>query len=172
MEKWTSLKRGIDEWEGKRSEFVEIWEQSRWKGDKVVGVERVKTSMKRGRNETEFEDKKDWKDRKIHQNELKRGCLRTVLKETKSAWKWKNERKRFEVDEIGKDPRGKGCQFIVIDIWITNEDENERKNEWEKEKKKEREARFSRPSKTPEGREERLLEWREIGEWLWRLVVM
>ena len=33
-----------------------------------------------------------------------------------------------------------------------------------REKWNEREARFSRPSKTPEGREERLLELRKMGE--------
>ena len=36
--------------------------------------------------------------------------------------------------------------------------------EGRREKWNEREARLSRPSKTPEGRDERLLEEREIGE--------
>ena len=37
-----------------------------------------------------------------------------------------NERvERFEVVEVGKYSRGKGCQFVVIERWRTNEDENE-----------------------------------------------
>ena len=32
------IEKGIDEWEGEIVEFVEIWEQSRWEGDKTVVV--------------------------------------------------------------------------------------------------------------------------------------
>ena len=35
------MKRRIDEWEGERSEFVEIFEQSRLEGDKMVVVQLV-----------------------------------------------------------------------------------------------------------------------------------
>ena len=71
-------------------------------------------------------------------------------------------REFFEVDEVGKHSRGKGCQLVATESWRTNEDENEGGKE--RDMKREREARLSRPSKTPDGREKRLLETREIGE--------
>ena len=51
--------------------------------------------------------------------------------------------------------------------WLSLRDEEQMKmkmREGRREKWNERETRLSRPSKTPEGREERLLEEREIGE--------
>lgn len=51
--------------------------------------------------------------------------------------------------------------------WLSLRDEEQMKmkmREGRREKWNEREARLSRPSKTPDGREERLLESREIGE--------
>ena len=49
--------------------------------------------------------------------------------------------------------------------WLLLRDEEQMKmkmREGRREKWNEREARLSRPSKTPEGREERLLEWRKL----------
>ena len=51
--------------------------------------------------------------------------------------------------------------------WLLLRDEEQMKmkmREGRREKWNEREKRLSRPSKTPEGREERLLESRKIGE--------
>ena len=44
-------------------------------------------------------------------------------------------REIFEVDEVGKHSRGKGCQLVVIKSLRTNENENE--NEGFKERKME-----------------------------------
>ena len=53
---------------------MEVIEKTRWEGDKTVGVEIVRTRMKRGMEKREFEDKQVWKDQKRHQMEEKRDC--------------------------------------------------------------------------------------------------
>ena len=88
----------------------------------------------------EFEEKQVWKDQKRHQMEKKRICCCWECEKTKWEWRWMNERVEneiFQVVDVGKHSRGKGCQLIVTDKWRTNnnEDENEegkeREMKWE-----------------------------------------
>ena len=59
-------------------------------------------------------------------------------------------REKFKADEVGKHSRRKGCQFVFTKGWRISEDEKE-------ERCNKRCSKLERPSKTSEGRKERLL---------------
>ena len=68
-------------------------------------------------------DKQDLKDQKTHQREGRKVCCggESVRKQSEIGDGGMRElRERFEVDEVGKRTRGKGCEGVV----------DETKNKW------------------------------------------